>query len=135
MRGARLRCIWIDLSDGENEEHGSPDAVFSWMKFDVEFYGTSTQKEFDLTLGDESEDFGKPLEDFSSSKDWYEEFRREDPVENSLRGREGPVESSLRGREDPVESSLRGREGPVESSLRGREDPVESSLRGREDPV
>ena len=61
MRGASLRCIWIDLSDGENEEHVNPDAVFSWMKSDVEFYGTSTQKEFDLTLGDESEDFGKPL--------------------------------------------------------------------------
>ena len=124
MRGACLRCIWIDLSDGENEEHGSPDAVFSWMKSDVEFYGTSTQKEFDLTLGDELEDFGKPLEDFSSSKDWYEDPGREDPVESSLRGREDPVESSLRGREDPVESSLRGREDPLESNLRGREDPV-----------
>ena len=59
MRGASLRCIWIDLSDGENEDHVSPDAVFSWMKSDVEFYGTSTQKEFDLTLGDELEDFVK----------------------------------------------------------------------------
>ena len=79
-----------------------------------------------------SEDFGKPLGDFSSLEDWYEEFGREDPVENSLRGREDPVENSLRRREDPVESSLRGREDPVESSLRGREEPVESSFRGRD---
>ena len=64
-------------------------------------------------------------------EDWYEEFRREDPVESSLRGREDPVENSLRGREDPVENSLRGREDPVTSNSCGREGNLDVGLRAR----